>query len=282
MKPAHFILKTTVDSLAPVSVCDFLAGKTGLSKMKVKDAMIKGAVRVKRKNRMQRLRRAKALLSRGDVVEFHYDEELLSLEPPRATLLKDMGRYSVWLKPAGLLSQGTDYGDHCSILRQAEVSLGPGREVFLVHRLDREASGLVLIAHTREAAGRLSDLFREDRIRKTYTAEVLGDMSARGPAGVIDIAIDGKPAVTEYELISYDPPSDTSMLRLHIPTGRKHQIRRHLDMIGHPVIGDPRYGTGNKNTSGMKLKAASLEFTCPFTGRELIFEVPETAPGKCP
>ena len=74
-----------------------------------------------------------------------------------------------------------------------------------------------------------------------------------------------------YETVSYDPERNTSVVDVTIKTGRFHQIRRHFDMIGFPVMGDPRYGTGNKNSSGMKLEAVSLEFRCPFGRQQVRF-----------
>ncbi len=257
------------------TVCDFLAARSGLSKSKVKDAMNKGAVWVrKRKGGPKRLRRATAPLTAGDLLEFHYDEKLLSRVPPEAKCLNDQGQYSVWYKPAGLMAQGTPYGDHCSLLRQAELHLSPPREVFLVHRLDREASGLMLLAHSGEAAARLSELFRLNRIMKKYRVEVRGYIGERGRRGVIDQPLDGKPSLTEYEVEASDPESATSIALVIIRTGRLHQIRRHFDMIGHPVMGDPKYGTGNKNTKGMQLVAFSLSFRCPFRDREVEFTLP--------
>ena len=91
----------------------------------------------------------------------------------------DQSRYSVWFKPAGLMSQGTKYGDHCSLLRLAGLFFKSKRKVFPVHRLDREASGMVLIAHDKTAAGKLSRLFRSQQIIKRYRAQELWNFTAR-------------------------------------------------------------------------------------------------------
>lgn len=279
----QFVLRETVGPGMSGTVCDFLAARSGLSKSRVKDAMSKGAVWIRRgKGGLKRLRRATAPLVAGDTLEFHYDEKLLSLVPPVAECLSDQGRYSVWFKPAGLVAQGTLYSDHCSLLRQAERYFSPPREVFLVHRLDREAAGLMLLAHSREAAARLSELFRLHRIVKEYRVEVLGYLGARGERGAIDQPLDGKPSLTEYEVESSDPEDATSVARVVIRTGRLHQIRRHFDGIGHPVMGDPKYGTGNKNTGGMKLTACALAFRCPFRGREVEFSVLSPSPFPSP
>ena len=254
-----------------MTACDFLAAKTGLSKMKVKDAMNKGAVWIKKKGRRQRLRKATTLLQTGAHIEMHYDEGLLSLVPPQPSLIRDQVHYSAWLKPSGLMAQGTMFGDHCSLLRQAELFFQMKRPVFLVHRLDRESDGIMLIAHSKEAAAMLSEIFRKKEIIKEYQVEVLGSLGEPGRKGTIDLQLDSKSAATDYEVISYDPERNISTVSAYIRTGRLHQIRRHFDMIGHPVMGDPKYGKGNKNKEGMKLTAASLKFRCPFSLREVEF-----------
>jgi tRNA pseudouridine32 synthase/23S rRNA pseudouridine746 synthase len=266
-----FVLKTVIPHSFSGTVCDFLAAQSGISRGIIKDAMSKGAVWMKRKNRgrLVRVRSATVPLFAGDHIEFYYDERLLAAKPPVARCINDQGRYSVWHKPAGLLAQGTMFGDHCSLLRQAELFFKPSREVFLVHRLDRETDGIMLIAHDAGAAARLSELFREKTIIKKYRAVVRGYLRAKGEKGVIRLPLDGRPAVTEFAVGSYDASSDTTAVNIIISTGRLHQIRRHFDMIGFPVMGDPKYGKGNKNTEGMKLLALSLRFRCPFTGRDV-------------
>jgi tRNA pseudouridine32 synthase/23S rRNA pseudouridine746 synthase len=266
-----FSLEISVTPDDPHTACDLLARRTGLSKGRIKEAMTKGAVWLrKRKGKLQRLRRATANVQPGYRLAIHYDESLLALVPPQARCLSDQGHYSVWEKPAGLMAQGTQHGDHCALLRQAELFFRPQRQVYLVHRLDREAAGLMLIAHSREAAMELSRLFQNNLIAKRYQVEVLGNILNR-PGNRIDLPLDGKAALTEYEALSYDPATNTSKVVVRIKTGRLHQIRRHFDLIGHPVMGDPRYGTGNKNKKGLQLVADQLRFICPFAKREMIF-----------
>jgi tRNA pseudouridine32 synthase/23S rRNA pseudouridine746 synthase len=266
-----FVLKTVIPHSFSGTTCDFLAGQSDISRGRIKDAMSKGAVWVKRKNRrrLRRVRRATMPLFAGDHIEFYYDERLLAAKPPGARCINDQGRYSVWHKPAGLMAQGTMFGDHCSLLRQAELFFRASREVFLVHRLDRETEGIMLVAHDADAAARLSEFFREKTIIKEYRAVVRGDLRAKGKEGVISLPLDERPAVTEFAVRSFDASSNTTTVNMIIRTGRRHQIRRHLDMIGFPVMGDPKYGKGNKNTEGMKLLALSLRFRCPFAGRDV-------------
>ena len=127
----------------------------------------------------------------------------------------------------------------------------------------------MLIAHTKKAAAELSEIFRNNLIIKKYRVEVLGNLAEKGSKGAIDLSLDGKTALTEYEVESYNPASDTSIVDVTIKTGRLHQIRRHFDMIAFPVMGDPKYGQRNKNSEGMKLVAYSLRFICPIRNTDV-------------
>ncbi len=255
------------------TACAILAQAAGLSKLRVKDAMQKGAVWWKRAGAgEQRLRRAQTTPPAGSILALYYDAELLARVAPLAERVYDQARFSIWFKPAGLLTQGTRFGDHCSLLRQAEVFLRPRRGAFLVHRLDREAAGLTIIAHDHAAAGALSRLFAERRVVKRYRVEVRGRVDPG--AGRIDLPLDGKPAVTEYTRLHHDPATGISEVGVVMQTGRKHQIRRHFALAGFPVMGDPAYGRNNRNAAGLKLTAWGLEFSCPFTGQPMKFELP--------
>jgi len=267
------IIYKTTGTNPPSQAADLLALRTGLSKGRIKDAMIKGAVWVKRKGSMKRLRKATTILSPHDHIEIHYDEKLLSIKPQEPRLVSDQGYYSVWFKPSGLMAQGTMFGDHCSLLRLAELHFQVQRQVFLVHRLDREADGIMIIAHSKESAARFSELFQKKLITKEYRIEVMGDMEKKEKKGIITLPLDGKEAVTEYEVISYDPQQNRTLVSAFIRTGRLHQIRRHFEMIGFPVMGDPKYGRGNKNKEGIKLTAVSLKFLCPFSKQEVAFTI---------
>jgi tRNA pseudouridine32 synthase / 23S rRNA pseudouridine746 synthase len=241
-----------------------LARVSELPKARLKDALNKGAVWLKRSSKQRRLRRATFALLPGDVLTLHYNPEVLALQPPVPTLLADERQYSVWIKPAGLLAQGSPEGDHCSLLRQAELLLK--RDCLLVHRLDREAAGLMLLAHTPKAAAALSALFaRQDDsagLRKLYQVEVRGEVPE---SGTLDSPLDGKLALTRYRRLGYDALRNSSRVEVELVTGRKHQIRRHFADSGHPVLGDPQYGSGNQDARGLQLFALALAFKCPLS-----------------
>lgn len=268
MTPTRYDL--TIGKQDPAKACEALARHTGLSKSRIKQAMIKGAVWLKRpKHRQRRLRRAAAIVKPEDHLVFYYDPAILELQPPRAQCLSDKKQYSIWFKPAGLMTQGTRFGDHCALLRQVEHHFQMKRKVFLVHRLDREAAGVIMVAHSRRAAALLSELFRSRNIEKQYNVWVRGRLTTDRHGGVIDLPLDAKAAATEFHPIRYDEKRNQTLVNVRIHTGRRHQIRRHFDLIGHPVMGDPRYGEGNKTRKGLQLAACSLCFQCPFSNQRV-------------
>lgn len=256
----------TGPQLAGETALAALARISQLPKLRIKDAMNKGAVWLRRGKTEKRLRRSTQPLQQDDILSLHYNPAILSLTPPEPVLHADEGAYSVWYKPAGLLAQGSREGDHCALLRMAELRLR--REVFLVHRLDREASGLMLLAHTRKAAAALSALFAAESnaptVHKAYHIEVLGELPA---SGTLDSPVDGKHALTRFTRIAFEPRQGSSTARVELVTGRKHQIRRHFAAAGMPLLGDPRYGQGNADPRGLQLQAVELAFVCPLSGR---------------
>lgn len=261
-------VEVTVAAGDPDHAPELLAQRSGLSRLRIKDAMTKGAVWLARGGRKpERLRRATTPLKPGDRLALYYDSAVLALDPPRATLVTDARRYSVWNKPAGLLVEGSRFGDHATLATQVATHFTPRREVYLVHRLDLEASGLILVAHSRSAAAKLSALFQARSVDKRYRVEVLGDLRPRGGKGRIDLPLDGKAAVTEYDVDDFREEDNRSVVHVRMLSGRYHQIRRHFEAIGHPVIGDPRYGRGNKDPGGLRLAAVGIAFIDPWSNR---------------
>ena len=151
-----------------------------------------------------------------------------------------------------------------------------------VNRLDRETSGVVLIAKNRNSAHKLSKQLKEGLIRKVYYALIEGEISPK--SGIIDkpiarkdesvilrhISEDGKRAVTEYETVS------DNLLRVQPITGRTHQIRVHLSYMRHPIIGDTLYGT-KKDGERLMLHCGEMSFYHPVTNEKMTVksEVPD-------
>jgi len=243
-----------------------------ISKQRLKLAMQYGAVWLTQSNKTIRTRRAKKNLTVGDELHLYYDEKILFGNIQPAELIADEGEYSVWNKPSGMFSQGTKWGDHSSITRWIELfglanNQISNKPVFLVHRLDRATSGLIMVAHSKSATKLLTQLFEQRKIKKQYTAVVKNKFPEELVLKTLTEEIDGKKALSVVQSSIYDEVKNQSSLIIEIKTGRKHQIRKHLLGLGFPVVGDRLYGT--KDTvdgfkSDLRLKSCLLEFESPF------------------
>ncbi len=208
---------------------DFIALHCALSKSAIKKALTFGGgwVYAKSSTKPKRVRRATKPLRAGEQVAFYYDDSLYTpMEAP--TLIQETADWGIWFKPANVPSQGTRWGDANSLETQVAKVRGH-HGVFAVHRLDREAAGLVVIAYHKKAAARLSALWAERGVEKTYHAAVWGTPTP--PAGTFDSALDGKSARTDYR-----------------------------------VVGDPKYGGSRQVFPHLCLTAVALNFDCPISG----------------
>ncbi|MEO1939882.1 RluA family pseudouridine synthase [Candidatus Thioglobus sp.] len=240
-------------------VIDAISSRVPLSKQVIKSAMDKGCVWLKRGKKTNRIRRVKKPLNVGDEIFIYFNEKILSSVTMLPELLLDKKDYSVWFKPAGVFSQGSKWGDHCALARLVEKLLN--RPTFLVHRLDRATSGLMLIAHTKNTARDLSKMFADRDIEKTYLAIVEGRIPKKNIT--IEEPIDNKTAISHVTLLESN--KSKSLLKIKIETGRKHQIRKHLSGFGLPIIGDRLYGNADKKfPEDLQLQAIQLKFNCPI------------------
>jgi 23S rRNA pseudouridine1911/1915/1917 synthase len=193
------------------------------------------------------------------------------------------------IKPAGLLVQGDRSGD-ATLLDQARAYLKQkyaktGRVYLgLVHRLDRNVSGVVLLARTSKAAGRLSTQFRDGTVAKVYRAVVAGRpgpdpgewrswLLAKGDAqGVTRAETQPFPGAKEAWL-RYDVVESSggwSLVQVRPVTGRRHQIRAQFALAGHPLLGDVKYGSLRRLADHrIALHALSLTVTHPVSGESL-------------
>jgi len=189
-------------------------------------------------------------------------------------------------KPAGLVvhpGAGNPSGTLVNALLDRGISGGedPDRPG-IVHRLDRDTSGLMVVAKGEPAYSRLVEMMAGRRVRRGYRAVVVGE--GLPETGTVDSPVGrdrdnptlmaagvGKPAVTHFEVLR--EAAGHAMLGVRLETGRTHQIRVHLAAIGHPVYADPLYGTAVPGRR-LWLHAEHLRFVHPVTGEELSFESP--------
>jgi tRNA pseudouridine32 synthase/23S rRNA pseudouridine746 synthase len=123
-------------------------------------------------------------------------------------------------------------------------------------------------------------MFLTREIEKRYLAEVHGIAGAPGDSLVCDAPLDGKASRSTVTVLQVFAEKDMSRVEVLLETGRYHQIRRHLSGLGHPLVGDRRYGN-RKETAALQLTAFSLAFTCPFTGKKRSYVRTQDLPGDC-
>ena len=238
------------------------------------DAAEKGAVwaslqRGKGRTRPRRLRSVNTAISEGSSVMLNYNSQVLAAKPQLMRCIAEHVNYGIWFKPSGMMCQGSKWSDH-TVVTQVVAGIC-GRSCFLVHRLDRAACGLIVIAYTKNAQRKLAALFEQRRIGKTYVAQLAGKCAFETPL-TLTSPIDDKPAVTRIKQQLYNAEADATTVMLAIETGRKHQIRKHLADIGHPIVGDRLYGTpgiGAADTKNLQLVASGLDFQCPFSVKSI-------------
>ncbi|MFC2968400.1 pseudouridine synthase [Acidimangrovimonas pyrenivorans] len=191
-------------------------------------------------------------------------------------------------KPSGLLTvpgKGEHLSD-CLIARAQKVF----PEALLVHRLDRDTSGVIVFALTKAAQRALSLQFEQRKTKKVYVARLWGRLEQR--TGTVDLPLivdwpnrprqhvnheTGKPAVTDWRVLRYEqePTGETTRVRLMPHTGRSHQLRVHMMEIGHPILGDPFYAEGPaRDFPRLMLHAESLRVNHPDGGRGVTFKAP--------
>jgi len=249
----------------PKTVIECLSQHIHFSKQQLKTILNNGAVWLEDNYGVRRVRRAKKNLQPKDQIHVYYDAHVQMMLPPEPQLVADEGEYSIWNKPCGLLSQGSKWGDHCTISRWSEIHLLPQRPAFIVHRLDRAANGLIVIAHKKTIAAAFSKMFACHAIDKIYQAQVEGCIQDMKLPCLIESKINNKTAISEILSLKVNVEKNITLLTINIKTGRKHQIRKHLSELGYPIIGDRLYGSLEENQD-LQLSSIHLSFQCPVSG----------------
>jgi tRNA pseudouridine32 synthase/23S rRNA pseudouridine746 synthase len=194
-------------------------------------------------------------------------------------------------KPSGLLSvpgRGDDKQDCLSARVQRRYP-----DALIVHRLDMQTSGLLAMARGIEAQRAINLAFEHRRVHKRYQAVVDGIARVEGPGewGTIDLPLEldwpnrpkhivdytnGRPSVTRWRVLSPDPERNGTRLELEPVTGRSHQLRVHLQAIGHPILGDDLYASAEAiaRANRLLLHACELNLPHPATGEVMSFRSP--------
>ncbi len=257
---------------------------------------------------IQRLIKDKKVLVNGKKVKASYkvqenDNVTLEEEKPKEISLKAQDipvevlyedeDIIVVNKPKGMVvhpgngnPDGTLVNALMAICKDSLSGIGGEIRPGIVHRLDKDTSGVIIVAKNDKAHINLSEQIKEHKVEKTYIALVRGivkenEATINMPIGrnkndrkKMAVEKDGKEAITNFKVLERFSKDNCTLLEVKIETGRTHQIRVHLSYIGYPIIGDTTYSNG-KNRWGIEgqcLHAKRLKFKHPITGKEMIIE----------
>lgn len=275
-KSAEAPMLYTAEGLSePMRISEYLRMRLGLSVTLIKRVKF-GGIFLNRENVHMR-----AMVQNGDEIEIRFPKEasegIPPMDLPLEILYEDAHLIAV-CKPRNMPTHPSK-GNSLPTLANAVMHYFGEDFVFrAVTRLDRDTSGIVLIAKTQYAAARLSEDMKAGKFKKIYTAIAQGIPKEK--EGRIDapirreaegemrriVAEDGKHAVTDYRVI-HERADGNAILSLRLHTGRTHQIRVHMAYIGHPLLGDFLYGTKSEN--GYFLHCTKMEIPHPITGEML-------------
>ena len=229
---------------------------------------------------------AKRMIEPGETIEIAQKSVQRAL-PEGLSILHEDDDVIVVLKAHGLLTVATERERETTAQAYLNVYLKEKGEerIHVVHRLDRETSGVLIFAKSFEAREKLKEQFAAHDVDRVYIAVVEGTLDP--PRGTfrshlrerkdlrmesVDAHPDAKLAVTHYRTIETSPKY--SMLEVTLETGRKNQIRTHLSEAGHPVVGDRLYGSSVNPLGRLGLHAKLLGFEHPSTGERMTFTAP--------
>jgi len=282
---------TVLNVTEPAELMEFLMRKmSGISRNKVKSMLANRVVLVDNVITTQ----YNYALKPGMKVQISKAKNNHEFRNPMLKLVYEDAYIIVVEKKEGLLSVATEHQKERTaqhILSEYVKRSHRANRIFVVHRLDRETSGLMMYAKDEKTQNTLRDNWHDIVTDRRYVAIVQGDME-RDAGSVESWLTDrklyvssnpvddgtGKYSLTHYKTIKR--ANGYSLVELNLETGRKNQIRVHMSDLGHPVIGDERYGSESNPLGRLALHAFKLCFYHPVTGELMQFETPYPAPFK--
>ena len=224
----------------------------------------------------------------GDEMSVNFTRPFVTFSHPRIRLVYEDDDIIVVHKGGGILSVGTDNrsdGTAYSIVRNYLKNKDPHLKLFIIHRLDRDTSGLMMFAKNIEAKEAMQHNWNNMVLSRTYVAVVEGKVEEE--SGTVRSYLaetsqyevystqnpeEGQLAITRYKRL--DCRHGYSLMELSLDTGRKNQIRVHMKDLGHPIVGDRKYGAKSSPLRRMALHARTLRFVHPVTRKDMLFETP--------
>ncbi len=281
--PAPKLTRLTVKE--EIQLMEFLMAKMGgMSRSSVKSLLAHRQISVNDKVSTQ----FDLKLRINDRVTVNSTRGNLELTHPKLRIIFEDNDLIIVEKKEGLLTVTTGTNQDTtafSILKNHVKKSSPANKIYTVHRLDRETSGVLVFTKNRDAQHILRNNWHEIVTKRTYVAVVEGKVTRQKDRIVswlteneVSLKIKssktdngGKEAITNYKLIKAG--EEFSLLEIELETGRKNQIRVHMESIGHPIAGDRKYGS-TVNIGRLALHARVLEFYHPVTGEIMHFETP--------
>ena len=229
------------------------------------------------------------LLKPGSVVTINSSRGNTELIHPKLKIMFEDQDIIVVDKKEGLLTVSTGVADETtafSILKNYVKKASPSNRIFVVHRIDRETSGILVFAKTREIQLAMQEHWHRVVTQRVYVALVDGKVEKESDTIISWLTENqkslkihssqtdngGQQAITHYKCIKRN--EQFSLLEVELETGRKNQIRVHMQEIGHPIVGDKKYGSYTSPIGRMGLHARKLSFIHPMTLEEIHFETP--------
>lgn len=229
-----------------------------------------------------------APLTAADTVYVNLTREFPRFYNRRLKIVYEDDDIIVVNKGYGLLSMGNDKvkdGTAYSILKEYVKWVDPRQKIFIVHRLDRDTSGLMMFAKNVQAKEAMQHNWNNMVLNRTYVAVVEGNVendegtirtylaeNSKYEVYVTENPEEGQLAVTRYKVLRRK--NGYTLIEFELDTGRKNQIRVHTKHIGHPIAGDRRYGAKSSPIHRLALHARTLRFAHPATRREMDFSTP--------
>jgi len=270
----------------PIELMSFLLAKMGgMSRNSVKSLLSHRQVSVNGKVTTL----FNTQLKPNDTVTVSSSKGNIELTHPKLRIIYEDNSIIVVEKKEGLLTVSTGKNDETtafSILKTYVKKASSQNRIYVVHRIDRETSGIIMFAKNRDTQLRLQENWHRIVTRRIYVAVVEGKVEKEKDTIVSWLTENekslkihsasydngGQQAVTHYKKIKGN--DQFSLLELELETGRKNQIRVHLEGIGHPIVGDKKYSSEYNPIGRMGLHARVLEFIHPDTGKKVCFETP--------
>lgn len=259
------------------NLIDYLVENTDYTKTKIKSLLKYKNITVDGKVPIQH----DFILKKGQVIEISKEKKVTKIN--NIDIIYEDKDYLVVNKPSGMLTISTEKEKNRTLyhmVREYVHGKRKNEKVFIVHRLDRETSGLVLFCKNEELRNKIQENWENVAVKREYAAVVLGTLEKKkdrlvsylkeNKANVVYVSNsrDGKQAITNYEVVK---ENKNSLLKILIETGRKNQIRVQLNEIGHPIIGDKKYG--DIKGKRLLLCAKRLDIRDPRTKKILSFEI---------